>query len=166
MGIDIDRVIVARMLSGPPEAGNSRWNADFEAAAERIAGLGGVLRTGLASSVPFVANSMARVIAAPGQNSLERLPDSMTYISGASASYFSALGIPLLAGTIDSAWSRGAARNAVAVNETFARAVWPNGGAIGKCLQLYGAGPSCRNVAARKSVSGLHSALAHRSWCA
>lgn len=148
LGVNVDHVIVARMLSRPPEGGNTRWNADYEEAAARIARLGGVKQAGVASSVPFLGHSMARIISTPGWNSLEHLPDSAAYISSATASYFTTMGIPVLAGTLDSTWGGSAAQYVAVVIETFARSVWPEDRAVGKCLQVYGAGPACRNVVA------------------
>jgi hypothetical protein len=147
LGVDIDQLIVARMLSRPPEGDYARVNADFRVAADRIAGLGGVVRAGVASYIPFVAHSMARV-STPGRNSLEQLPDSVAYISGATRGYFSAMGLPLRAGAIDSSWDGRAAAHVAAVNETFAKLVWPGDRAIDKCLNIYEAGTECRKIVA------------------
>jgi predicted permease len=84
-------------------------------------------------------------LSVPGLDSLP-ISDDEAFGHGVTADYFATLQIPILRGRgFTSADVLNAPRVTV-INESMARALWPDGDAIGKCLKIGSDDPPCANV--------------------
>ncbi|MEW6208872.1 MAG: ABC transporter permease [Acidobacteriota bacterium] len=100
---------------------------------ERIAALPGVKEVGAASTLPLVEDWTIGFI-------IDGSPDSINIANGAIVSdgYFRAMGIELKRGRTFTAEDREGATAVIAINETMARALWPDGDALGKRIMWGG----------------------------
>ena len=94
--------------------------------ADQLASADG-LPIGLVDWEPFEGSSASTAVRLPGQGVAQAFEVSTT---GVSAGYFEVLNIPIVAGRNFSATDTGV--RPVLVNETLARRLWPNEGAVGK----------------------------------
>jgi predicted permease len=146
LGLDADRVLVARMNLGsvgykPPDA-----QALFRRMTERVRALPGVAAAGLGTTLPF-GSSWAVELHVPGLDSLPRLKDGGPYINGVTPGFLETLGTRILRGrTITEADDRAGAARVVIVNETMARLYWPGQDALGKCMRIGSDSAPCSTV--------------------
>jgi len=112
-----------------------RESGFYDLALARVRALPGVERAAVVVGTPF-QSAMSTALKVSGHDSLPRLPGGGPYIRAVSDDYFVTAGTRLLRGrAFTPADIAGAARVAV-VNETMARALWPDGDAVGQCLMI------------------------------
>ena len=111
--------------------------AIYEQVTERVRRLPGVRSAGLTYTVPFRSSISLGQPRVPGLDSIPRHHQGGPYVNKVGSGYFDAMGLTVLQGrgiqAIDD--SEGAAPVAV-VTEAMARAIWPDGGAIGACMMI------------------------------
>lgn len=133
LGLDIGRLLQARLEFRAARLEDREWNALYEEAARRVASLPGV-RSAAATSAPMGLTSEGRV-EVPGLDSLPTLPGGGPYAREVSAGYFETAGVAILRGR---PIERTDVWGVAVVSETMARALWPGQDALGRCLLLYG----------------------------
>lgn len=128
LGFDPARVVTVDVALSAPEYGDpARSLAYWEDLAERQRSIPGVAAVALASAVP-TSSAGVSFIEVEGDDD----PNPGAGYRAVDDAYFDVLGIPLRAGrTFDVRDAAGTERVGV-VNESFARAFWPEGGAVGK----------------------------------
>jgi putative ABC transport system permease protein len=108
----------------------------YEQLAERVASLPGVETVALGSSLPFAGPNSGNVVAIEGRTFAPGEAPDADY-RAVTASYFRALGIPIVRGRTFS--SADANTPVVLVNQTAARRFFPDGEVIGRRIRLGGA---------------------------
>lgn len=106
----------------------------FEAA--RLAqSLPGVHSAGLTSVIPFRSSRSIGKPRVPGLDSIPDHPDGGPYVNKVTSGYFEAMGISILRGRgFSSMDDREDAPPTAVVGENMARAIWPDGNALGQCM--------------------------------
>jgi predicted permease len=144
LGFVPDRLMVGRMPL--PDMGFSTAESRdiYREMAERVRALPGVSEVSVASSAPFVSTQDAPVTI-PGVNRAE-MSKRMTGPVGpelyvVSPSFFATTGTRILHGRGFTDADLAGAPAVAIINESFARAFWPAGDAIGKCVQIRSWGP-------------------------
>ena len=133
LGLDVERLLQARLDFRAARLEDREWNALYEEAARRVAALPGV-RSAAATSAPMGLTSEGRV-EVPGLDSLPTLPGGGPYARDVSPGYFETAGVAIVRGRpIEETDVWGVA----VVSETMARALWPDEDPLGRCLLLYG----------------------------
>jgi predicted permease len=135
LGIDVDRVIMARIEwnAGVPAAERDALYREAEA---RLASLPGVAATAT-TSVEF-GFAMGGSIHVPGLDSIPRLPGGGPYFYGVSPGYFRALGLAILEGREIEETDGPGSPPVVVVGRTMAATLWPGESALGRCVILRG----------------------------
>jgi putative ABC transport system permease protein len=135
LGFDSDRVVITRVgVSGPRYETPESRIAFFDQLLTRVRGLPGVQAASAVSTRPFggmgPATTLGDATAPVGNDSL------VADVRFADAALFRTLRIPLLAGTTFDGRDALDAPPRVVINQTMARALWPNGAAIGKRARI------------------------------
>lgn len=107
----------------------------YERILETLAGEPGVDSAALTTKVPLGASGMGEVLKpnAVAPPLKEELAAELRYVS---AGYFATMRIPLLRGREFSRHDRAGSAQAVVVDESLARRLWPGGDAVGQALRL------------------------------
>ena len=101
----------------------------------RAASLPGVLHAGATNGFPGSAlGILGRALLHPDGGSSQK--DVVGAIRSATPDYFAAMGVALRAGRVFQPTDTAAAQHVAIVNETLARAMWPQGTAIGRVLAI------------------------------
>jgi len=140
-GFTTERLLTMRLF--PPESNypdDLRVAAFYEDLLQRVRGLPGVKDAAAATSVPIGGGNSATVIQIEGGPSEEDFRRGAEF-RVVSPSYFRTLGIHLLSGRFLEDADHEKARPVVVINETLARAYWPNEDPIGRRFRLLDAGP-------------------------
>lgn len=127
-GFDPRQVLTLRLSPSPDRYpdGASR-HAFYEAVAERVASVGGVVGTGWSSALPLAGGGMAvRYRSDESPLSTDYLPE-YAGVRVVSSGFFSALRIPLSNGAYPEGLTGEEERETVLVNRTLARSLWPDG---------------------------------------
>jgi predicted permease len=145
IGMEPDRVVTAEVNT----SGLSYSAAEKEALYERLERVAlaskGVESAALATSLPFWT-SWGTSVRVPGRDSIPRVRDGGPYFNGVTAGYFRTMGMHLLRGRNFTLADENPSRRVVVVNEAFARLVWPNEDAIGRCVRIGGDTVPCAEV--------------------
>ncbi len=136
-GADTARTLVARLAL--PEArypDAPRIVAAYDRILEGLAAVPGVASAAAANNVPLSGQGFTISYFVAGRPPLppEQVPTTLHQI--VSADYFRTVDIPLLHGRAFTAADRAEAPRVAVVNETMARAAWPEGGALGARVTL------------------------------
>lgn len=136
-GIDPTNVLTVEI--SPSEDRHPDLELFYRQVAERLSSLPGVLNYAEAAPLPLSGDSSTGVVAVEGvhsasDNGVEVLWGTIT------PQYFETLGIPVLRGREFEPMDDGDAPLVVAVNESMARAFWPDGDPIGRRIDLEGPG--------------------------
>jgi predicted permease len=141
LGLDTRAVYVAA-LTAPQEYSPARRHLFFQQVEERLRRVPGVAQLAVADSVPGAGGSLAMIysrIEVEGRPAAPGGTGGMVTWRMVTPQYFGALRIPLRAGrAFDEEDRRPGAAPAVILNETLARRLFPEGGALGKRMR---AGP-------------------------
>ncbi len=144
LGFAPERMMVGRMPLAEMGYTAAESRGIYEAMAERVSGLPGVSEVSIASSAPFV-NTRDTPISIPG---VDRKELSKVFagpvgpeLYAVSPTFFAVTGTRIIRGRgFTDADLEGAAPVTV-VNERLAKALWPAGDAVGKCVQIRSWGP-------------------------
>lgn len=152
IGYDPERVL---LVSGDfaPSLDAARQAAAYREAGARLAALPGV--AGVARSFMTPLRGVNDVpLRVPGLDSIPAQPGGGPYVSHVSPNFFAVAGTRLLAGRAPAAPATSLADTAghinrdireIAVSATTARVLWPDGGAVGRCVYV-GRAPGCATV--------------------
>ena len=135
-GFESQQTLSMRLsLSGERYREEAQRTMFFQELVERISGAPGVQSTGAISFLPLTGLGSAtsyEVVGSPMPLGQEPVTD-VRVITG---DYFKSLGIPLLRGRLFDEASAADLQNKVVINETLARAHWPNEDPIGKRIAV------------------------------
>lgn len=109
----------------------------FEQALAELRSLPNVVAVGFATTLPFAGTDSAASLVVDGYQPLDGSPPQVAQLHSIDEGYFATLGIPVVRGRN---FALREAERVVVVDESFARAYWPEGNAIGQ--RLRGAGMS------------------------
>jgi putative ABC transport system permease protein len=135
LGLSLDSVLVLRADFARAGFESGRTAQMLEEIEQRLKRHSGVSATALVASVPFETIFSAPV-EIPGIGPLPDLPGDGPYWNAVSAGYFETMGLRLLQGRYFDATDRADSGLVAVINESLARAAWPDGSPIGKCLIL------------------------------
>ena len=150
LGLDVDQLatVILEFQTGDPLDGRAapslevdERNRLYGVAVDRLATRAGVTAT--ATSSPF-GWGFASGLEVPGWDSLPRLPGGGPYHNDVTPGYFETVGLRILQGRAFLPSDSEGGERVTVVSETMARTLWPEDGALGKCLFL--AGPNDREV--------------------
>lgn len=99
----------------------------------------------LAGSIPFV-KSQSGGLYLPGRDSVPTPPGGGPYLAAVHPDYFPALDLRVVRGRGLRADDREGTEPVILVNRTLARWLWPDGPALGQCLQIISDESPCRTV--------------------
>ncbi len=136
VGIDLDRVLLARMDLTRAGMSTQRIQEVFRTAKERVKRLPGVERATLVGATVPKQTGSAISIYLPGRESIPMLPGGGPYHSIVDSDYFATLGTKVLRGRALALADEVRGARVAVVNETMARHFWPGEDAVGKCLLL------------------------------
>lgn len=143
LGLDVDRLVTARLEldAGSPLGSGADASLDaaernriYRAAMERLAAIPGV-ESVAATGSPFQW-AFAGPIAVPGWDSLPDLPGGGPYFHDVTPGYFETVGQRILRGRSILPSDGEGAQPVAVVNETMARTLWSEEGALGQCIHL------------------------------
>ena len=139
-GFDVDRLISAS-IPLPSDTPRDRTRAVYHRARERVASLPEVESASLGYMEPWYNNTEDEVFVPESDVKLPRM-----LLDLASPEHLRTFGMTMRSGRwIDSSDVAGGAPVLV-VNETLARAVWPSGQAIGRCMRIGADSMPCRTI--------------------
>jgi len=143
MGLDVDRLILAVLETNGGELEAMDWNRLYQEAMDRVGQMPGVAGVAI-TNVPFQSYERAD-LRLPGIDSLP-IPEGVGPLYyGVTPGYLEVLGLDILRGrSLQESDLEGAPLVAV-VNETMARAFWPDRDALGACFYFDG-GEDCTTV--------------------
>lgn len=135
LGMDAPHVVVAqldvRALFLTPEEGN-RLFLDLS---DRVKALGGVLETGVSTSVPFLSADGLGVFADGNPYPLD-INGSEPYFNAVSPTFFAAIGAVFVRGRPFNAGDRQGSPRVAVVSQSLVDHAWPSADPIGRCLHL------------------------------
>lgn len=149
LGFAPEQVLVGRMSL--PELGftTAESRATYAEMLERVRGLPGVSEASISSGAPFVGTSDARVLI-PGVDQRQMKKElGSTFgpeLNVVSPSYFATTSTRILRGRAFANGDREGTTAVTIINERFAKAFWPAGDAIGKCIRITKFGPRGNDV--------------------
>jgi predicted permease len=107
---------------------------------ERVRALPGVESTALVGAIPFYSMIGGR-LSVPGRDSLPQMSGGPPVYAPVSSEYFTMMGTRVLRGRAFTKADRVGSEPVAMVSETTARALWPGGDALGKCVMVGAAEP-------------------------
>ena len=143
LGLDADRVLVARISQGSVGLSNADSRRLFSEFSTRAAVLPGITASAVAIGLPFSMSWGAKVIA-PGRELPRLQTNPMQY--AVTARYFETLGIRLVAGRLFTDADRAGAAPVMLINETMARVYFPAANPVGACLKIGADSMPCTTV--------------------
>jgi putative ABC transport system permease protein len=123
-------------LAGGPNGTRDRRIAFFRQVTDRIATLPGVRAVGAVNALPLTGLDVGATFAVVGRPATDQARRPMALSRSIMPAYFSAMGIPLLAGRALADSDTAQSATVVVVNRTLARGFWPGGGAVGGRLAV------------------------------
>lgn len=136
LGFDADRVAVVSLEWNETLPTDERTRI-YRDVRDRIRRLPDVQVAGLTYTVPFRSSISLGHPRVPGLDSIPRHPNGGPYVNKVGAEYFEAMGLTIVQGRGIEADDDGAGAPPVAVvSESMARAIWPQEGALGRCMIL------------------------------
>jgi predicted permease len=109
-------------------------DAAYRRMLERVAALPGVAHSAISIGGPF-GWSYSKGIRVAGLDSIPRLSSGGPYYNGVSSDFFPTMGTIIMRGRGFTPADRAGAPPVAVVGETMARLFWPDGDAIGRCIQ-------------------------------
>jgi predicted permease len=144
LGFDLDRVATASLEFDVAELDDDERHALYVDAARALERLPSVA-SATVSAFPF-GWAFGRSVSVPGLDSLPRLPGGGPYFFPVQPGYFETVGLQVLRGRGIEATDVGDGPGVVVVGETMARTLWPDGDALGRCLNLEETPLGCTEV--------------------
>ncbi|MEO8449834.1 MAG: FtsX-like permease family protein, partial [Gemmatimonadota bacterium] len=145
LGFDASGVIVAQIDLGLADYSRERTHQFFGEARDRMAVFPGVERASIAMMAPFWTR-FTKEVRIPGRDSLPRFPGGAPRVDAVSPEHFATLGIRVRQGRGFTTQDRSGSAPVVIVNETMAKAYWPGGTAVGRCMKVGADSTPCREV--------------------
>jgi predicted permease len=139
LGFDPGPVLVGRMDLEANGYSDSQADAIVTGMLERVEALPGVERASVARTAPFVGRITWPNFQVPGTQSHGERPGEprdILELNAVAPDYFATTGTALLRGRDFSATDRGGSARVAIINATMARAYWPAGDALGKCIKI------------------------------
>lgn len=110
--------------------------AFFQQVLERLGGIQGIERAGIVSHLPLKGEAGFEIYTVEGRPIPPPGQEPIVSIRVASASYFPAMGVPLLKGRLITDADTANTPRVTVINENMARTVWPNEEAVGKRIKV------------------------------
>lgn len=153
LGIEPARVLTLEARWPPPPLDSpgamkrfrSRRGEFYLHALARAQRLPGVERASLAVGTPF-GSSFTLGLHVPGWTKIPSLPGGGPYIQAVSPGYLATAGLRLSRGRGFAEGDRAGTEPVALVNETMAKMLWPQGGALGRCLHILLDNAPCTRV--------------------
>jgi putative ABC transport system permease protein len=133
LGFSTSHLLLAR-LDFREELGGAREDEVHRALVERVKTLPGVTGASIIQATPF-GNHSIPPISVPGLDEPPNANGQLAIMYGATPEYLRLMDVRLLQGRLFTDEDRRGSPLVVLVNETFAREVWPNESALGKCVR-------------------------------
>ncbi len=130
-------------LGGSPETTPLNENT-IDAMEARVRFLPGVLDVAQGSNSPLMSIGMIGGLRAAGLDSLPRMAGP--WVNLVTPNYFRVAGVGLRDGRGFTDWDRAGTQRVAVVNTTFARIVWPDRNAVGRCLFVGHEATDCTTV--------------------
>ena len=153
VGYDVDRLVWGTVFFYDPqrhsvdrdgESHAAELRAGLQDAVTRLQHVPGVERVALSNSAPMAGFTMARLFTETG--AVPRLNNRDAALMSTTPEYFRTTGIALRRGRFFNSGDDLGAPPVVIVNETAAKAYWPNRDAVGQCLHLQTQDAPCWRV--------------------
>lgn len=147
LGVDADEVDVVhlRSLESGASSGGAEGDELYRRAMTELRRRDHRNRYALAVGLPFYSN-FGMSIHVDGRDSIPELPGGGPFVSAVSADYFEIVGTTILRGAGITEEDVASRAQIVVVGEATARALWPAGDAIGRCIRVGAATDPCRGV--------------------
>ena len=146
VGIDLDRVLLARMELRRVGFEPAQIRDLYRTAAERVRQLPGVENTALvAASIPMRSATSYGKPRIPGIDSLPPLPNGGPYQSAVSPDYFATLGTRITRGRGITPIDEATRARVAVINETVAKHYFPDKDPIGQCI-IFGPEQACTEI--------------------
>jgi predicted permease len=136
LGLDVDRLVLAIFETRSDDLDAEDWTELYQTAADRVAGMPGVAGVAYADQ-PFQWY-MRTSVRLPGADSLPIPRGVGPLYYSVTPGYLETLGLDLVRGRTLQESDRAGMPYVAVVNETMARALWPQGDAIGSCFYFNG----------------------------
>lgn len=143
LGYDVDRLVFAGANLRGVQLDDAETTALNERLLAAVRGVPGVTSASLAASVPFWSNE-GRMIKVDGVDSIRQR--GRFVLQAGSPDYFATMGTRILRGRGFGEPDRAGAPPVVVVSDGMARAVWPGGDALGKCVRIGADTAPCSTV--------------------
>ncbi len=118
----------------------------YESMQERVAALPGVASVSTATTYALLGWLYGIRVSVPGRDSLPPAPNGMMGHNAVGRDYFSTLGVRIMAGRAFESADFGPETRVAILNESMARAYWPDESAVGQCIVLNGDAAGCTTV--------------------
>ena len=147
LGVDHDRVITAEAtLRAGVGSSITQERIVYPRLEEAVGRVNGVGRVATSIGLPLDGGSFSAPVWVPGRDSIPSLPGGGPFVSGVNAAYFDAIGTRILRGRAFTDADREGSEPVVVVNETMARALWPGGDALDRCIQVGAESNPCSRI--------------------
>jgi len=134
LGFDADRVAMIALQWNETLPGSERL-AIYEQVLEKVRRLPGVRDAGLTYTVPFSSSISIGTPRIPGLDSIPRHHAGGPYANKVGSGYFGAMGLTIVQGrAIEATDDSDGAPPVAVVSAGMARAIWPDGSALGACM--------------------------------
>ena len=157
LGMDADRVVMAEAryprVPRSPGQSVSDWIAQgsivererYRRLADAARRVSGAEHAAVSVGVPFLG-SVTVSLWVPGRDSIPALPGGGPYVTAVGDDYFATIGTAIRRGRSFDNNDREGTEAVVIINETMARALWPDRDAIGQCFQIQAQTAPCARV--------------------
>jgi predicted permease len=157
LGMDANRVHVVepRYAAAPRAPGESfsDWvtrrarleRAQYAVLAEAARRVPGVKRAAVSVGVPF-RGGVTQQLWIPGRDSIRTESGGGPWVTAVGMDYFATMGTAIRAGRAFTESDHGGSEAVVIVNETMARALWPDRPALGECVVIQDRASGCARV--------------------
>ena len=135
LGFDPEHLVVTTVNLETLGYKRAEINASYERMRERVLRIPSVAGASLSIGTPF-QTSWAMSIKVPGRDSIPQVKTGGPYVSAVTPDYFRTMGSAIRRGRAFTDGDVAGAANAVIVNESMARLIWPGDDPVGKTMKL------------------------------
>lgn len=134
LGFDAREVVVV-VLEWNETLPSAERQAIYEEVVERVRRVPAVREAGLGYTIPFWSSITLGQPRVPGIDSIPRHHDGGPYVNKVGSGYFEAMGLAIVEGRPFTPSDDAEGAPAVTIlSESMATAIWPEGGAVGRCM--------------------------------
>lgn len=146
LGVDADAVLTVEATL--PFADNyvAMERDVYRRLEEVVARVPGVEDAAVAIGLPLDGGSFSAAVHVPGRDSIPVMPGGGPHVSTVDASYFDVIGTRIVDGRAFTVADREGSEPVVIINETMAETLWPDGGALDRCIQIGSASNPCARI--------------------